>query len=123
MPSPQLWTWVGLDAQSKLAVSWYVGGRDSEAAMIFMDISPRCLPIASSLRATSTRLPWVSGTVSPSALAVLLITSFSLAEGTPPPSGRAPPGFRGTPPIHKPGGVGPPSLVTRKADPPGGGPP
>jgi IS1 family transposase len=40
-PAPQgagdIWTWVGLDAQSKLAVSWYVGGRDSEAAMIFMD--------------------------------------------------------------------------------------
>jgi hypothetical protein len=32
-----IWTWVGLDAQSKLAVSWYIGGRDSEAAMIFMD--------------------------------------------------------------------------------------
>jgi IS1 family transposase len=32
-----IWTWVGLDAQSKLAVSWYVGDRDSEAAMIFMD--------------------------------------------------------------------------------------
>ena len=32
-----IWTWVGLDAQSKLAVSWYVGGRDSKAAMIFMD--------------------------------------------------------------------------------------
>src|SRR5208282_6672211 len=32
-----IWTWVGLDAQSKLAVSWYVGGRDSDAAMIFMD--------------------------------------------------------------------------------------
>jgi len=32
-----IWTWVGLDAQSKLAVSWYVGGRDIEAAMIFMD--------------------------------------------------------------------------------------
>jgi hypothetical protein len=28
---------MGLDAESKLAVSWYVGGRDSEAAMIFMD--------------------------------------------------------------------------------------
>lgn len=26
-----------LDAQSKLAISWYVGGRDSGAAMIFMD--------------------------------------------------------------------------------------
>jgi IS1 family transposase len=32
-----IWTWVGIDAQSKLAVSWHVGGRDSEAAMIFMD--------------------------------------------------------------------------------------
>jgi IS1 family transposase len=32
-----IWTWVGLDADSKLAVSWYVGGRDSEAAMVFMD--------------------------------------------------------------------------------------
>jgi len=32
-----IWTWVGLDAQSKLAVSWYVGGRDSDAAIIFMD--------------------------------------------------------------------------------------
>ena len=27
----------GIDAESKLAVSWYVGGRDSEAAMMFMD--------------------------------------------------------------------------------------
>jgi IS1 family transposase len=32
-----IWTWVGLDAESKLAVSWHVGGRDSYAAMIFMD--------------------------------------------------------------------------------------
>jgi hypothetical protein len=32
-----IWAWVGLDAESKLALSWYVGGRDSEAAMIFMD--------------------------------------------------------------------------------------
>ena len=32
-----IWTWVGLDADSKLVVSWYVGGRDSDAAMIFMD--------------------------------------------------------------------------------------
>ena len=32
-----IWTWIGLDAQSKLAVSWYVGGRDSDAAIIFMD--------------------------------------------------------------------------------------
>src|SRR6202521_4452164 len=32
-----IWTWVGLDAESKLAVSWYVGGRDSDSAMVFMD--------------------------------------------------------------------------------------
>jgi hypothetical protein len=32
-----IWTWVGLDADSKLAVSWYVGNRDGEAAMIFID--------------------------------------------------------------------------------------
>ncbi len=32
-----IWTWVGLDADNKLALSWHVGGRDSEAAMIFMD--------------------------------------------------------------------------------------
>ena len=32
-----IWTWVGLDADTKLAVSFYVGGRDSEAAMTFMD--------------------------------------------------------------------------------------
>ena len=32
-----IWTWVGLDAETKLVASFYVGGRDSEAAMIFMD--------------------------------------------------------------------------------------
>jgi IS1 family transposase len=32
-----IWTWVGLDADSKLALSWYVGGRDSDSAMVFMD--------------------------------------------------------------------------------------
>jgi len=32
-----IWTWVGLDADSKLAVSWYVGDRDSEAAEIFIN--------------------------------------------------------------------------------------
>lgn len=31
------WTWVALDADSKLAVSWLVGGRDAEYAMTFMD--------------------------------------------------------------------------------------
>lgn len=32
-----IWTWVGLDADSKLAVSWFVGGRDGQAAIAFMD--------------------------------------------------------------------------------------
>jgi IS1 family transposase len=31
------WTWTALDADSKLIVSWLVGGRDSEYAMVFMD--------------------------------------------------------------------------------------
>lgn len=31
------WTWTALDADSKLIVSWLVGGRDSEYAMAFMD--------------------------------------------------------------------------------------
>jgi IS1 family transposase len=32
-----IWTWVGLDADSKLAVSWHVGDRDSGAAEIFIN--------------------------------------------------------------------------------------
>jgi hypothetical protein len=37
-----IWTWVGIDADTKLVVSWYVGARDSEAAMTFMDdLAPR----------------------------------------------------------------------------------
>lgn len=31
-----IWTWVGIDAESKLAVSYYVGGRDGGAALEFM---------------------------------------------------------------------------------------
>jgi len=31
------WTWVALDADSKLAVSWLIGGRDAEYANVFMD--------------------------------------------------------------------------------------
>lgn len=31
------WTWTALDADSKLILSWLVGGRDSEYAMAFMD--------------------------------------------------------------------------------------
>jgi IS1 family transposase len=32
-----VWTWTGIDADSKLIVSWLVGSRDSECAMEFMD--------------------------------------------------------------------------------------
>jgi len=45
------WTWVGIDADSKLVISWYVGNRDSEAAMTFMDdLAPR---LASRVQLTS----------------------------------------------------------------------
>lgn len=32
-----IWTWVGLDADTKLAVSWWVGGRDGDTAKMFMN--------------------------------------------------------------------------------------
>jgi IS1 family transposase len=32
-----IWTWVGLDAETKLVASFYVGGRDGDAALVFMD--------------------------------------------------------------------------------------
>jgi IS1 family transposase len=32
-----VWTWTALDADSKLIVSWMIGGRDAETANIFMD--------------------------------------------------------------------------------------
>src|SRR6266566_5811556 len=31
------WTWTAIDADTKLIPSWMVGGRDSDAAIIFMD--------------------------------------------------------------------------------------
>ena len=31
------WTWTGIDADTKLIVSWLVGGRDGDYAMAFMD--------------------------------------------------------------------------------------
>jgi hypothetical protein len=37
-----IWTWVGIDVDTKLVASWYVGRRDSQAAMTFMDdLAPR----------------------------------------------------------------------------------
>ncbi len=32
-----IWTWTAIDTDSKLVISWLVGGRDSEYAMAFMD--------------------------------------------------------------------------------------
>lgn len=32
-----VWTWVALDAESKLVGAWYIGDRGAEAAMFFMD--------------------------------------------------------------------------------------
>ena len=31
------WTWTAIEAETKLIISWLVGGRDSEYAMAFMD--------------------------------------------------------------------------------------
>ncbi len=31
-----VWTWTGLDADSKLIISWFIGSRDADAALIFM---------------------------------------------------------------------------------------
>src|ERR1700694_3296250 len=32
-----VWTWTAIDAETKLMPSWFVGGRDSDAAIVFMD--------------------------------------------------------------------------------------
>ena len=46
-----IWTWVGLDADTKLVASWYVGKRDSGAAATFIDdLAPR---LASRVQLTS----------------------------------------------------------------------
>ncbi len=31
-----VWTWTGIDADSKLIVAWFIGSRDAEAAWVFM---------------------------------------------------------------------------------------
>ena len=37
-----VWTWTALDADSKLAVSWLIGGRDAGYAYVFMqDVASR----------------------------------------------------------------------------------
>ncbi len=49
--SGDIWTWVGLDADTKLVASFYVGSRDSEAAANFIsDLAPR---LASRVQITS----------------------------------------------------------------------
>src|SRR5205823_1744486 len=35
--SGDTWTWTGIDAETKLILSWLVGGRDSDYAIAFMD--------------------------------------------------------------------------------------
>ena len=32
-----VWTWTAIDADTKLIPSWFIGGRDSDAAIIFID--------------------------------------------------------------------------------------
>ena len=40
--SGDVWTWTGLDADSKLMVSWFVGDRDAQSANFFMqDLASR----------------------------------------------------------------------------------
>lgn len=37
-----VWTWVGMDSDSKLVITWYVGNRDADSANIFMqDVANR----------------------------------------------------------------------------------
>jgi IS1 family transposase len=49
-----VWTWTGIDADSKLIVSWYVGNRDAESADIFMhDVAAR---LASGVQLTTDGL-------------------------------------------------------------------
>src|SRR5271166_4214476 len=51
-----IWTWVGLDADTKLVASFYVGSRDGEAAMIFMDDLARRLANRVQLTSNGHRL-------------------------------------------------------------------
>ena len=53
-----VWTWTALDADSKLIVSYLVGGRDSEYAMWFMDDVAKRLASRVQLTQTATRHTW-----------------------------------------------------------------
>jgi hypothetical protein len=52
------WTWTAIDADSKLMISWLVGGRDSDYAIAFMDDLRSPSPIASNSPAMATGLIW-----------------------------------------------------------------
>jgi IS1 family transposase len=46
-----IWTWTAIDADTKLIPSWFIGGRDSDAAIIFMD--DLCTRLANRVQLTS----------------------------------------------------------------------
>lgn len=50
-----IWTWIAIDADTKLAPSWYVGDRDAEAAQAFMsDLAGRLANPGFNLPVTAT---------------------------------------------------------------------
>jgi hypothetical protein len=53
-----VWTWTAIDANTKLIPSWFVGGRDSDAAIIFRMTLLRALPIACRSLATAIGRIW-----------------------------------------------------------------
>lgn len=54
MEAGDVWTWVALDADNKLAISWLVGKRDAEYAHAFISDTYERLATASSLRRTAS---------------------------------------------------------------------
>ena len=52
------WTWTAIEADTKLLITWLVGGRDSDYAIAFMDDLRVGSPTESSSPATATRLTW-----------------------------------------------------------------
>ena len=52
------WTWTAIEAETKLLISWLVGGRDSDYAIAFMDDLRERLAIAYNSPVTVTRLTW-----------------------------------------------------------------
>ncbi|TPK24686.1 hypothetical protein FJ872_01555 [Mesorhizobium sp. B2-5-9] len=63
-----VWTWTALDSDSKLIISWLVGGRDGEYALAFME-DVKCLDTAN----------WViAGSKVPAAIALRPKPEFKL---------------------------------------------